>query len=352
MTNPTPQPRTTEPAGQIRWSLFTVGDNLEGSRRRTSRPAEILEYVEEADRLGYWGFFFAEHHFHAHGEVPDPWLMVTAAAERTRAGRLRLGPMISNLAFRHPIHVAEQALLANALSGDRIEVGVGSGNIPQEHVAFGLYPEPVTRKRAAFEAALPTFLDTLAGRDVSIPNLPAGHVRVAIGPPVTPGSRVWFAVGNVEAAARFASQGHSVALGPPFATMADLSDLADMVRKIRAGVGTATHLALAAAFPMYAGPDPKAALAALDDFLAVKSTDGSAHLVPGGPARARATTARELVERGLALVGTPEEVRRQLDRVARTGITDLFAMPDLGGLPPSLVIPSLRSLAELVRLRR
>lgn len=352
MTAPSPPPTPSPLGASPRWSVFSVGDNLEGPRRRGCRPSELLEYVEEAERLGYWEFFFAEHHFHPHGEVPDPWLMVTAAAERTRGGRIRLGPMVSNLAFRHPVQVAEQALLANALSDDRIEVGVGSGNIPQEHVAFGLHPEPVARKREAFDRALPVFLTILTGGELKVPMLPAGGVRVEIGPPVAPMSRVWFATGNTEAAVRFTSQGHSVALGPPFATMKDLSDLTKIIEGIRAEARAGRNPAIAAAFPTYAGPEPERALDALDEFLVVKSHDGGAHRPTETVAGARPASARDLVRKDLALVGTPEAVARQLHRVASTGITDLFAIPDFGGLPPDQVVPSLRALAEVARLRR
>ncbi len=342
--------RRPPPVPSVRWSLFTVGDNLPAARHRPYRPAEILRYVQEAERLGYWAFFFAEHHFDAHGEIPDPWLLVAAAAERTRRGSLRLGPMVSNLAFRHPVQVAEQALLANAVSEGRVEVGVGSGNIPQEHVAFGLYPDPIARKRAAFDAAVPTFLSVLAGQDVRAPGLPAGVVRVEIGPSVTPAARVWFAVSRPEVAVRYASQGHSVALGPPFATMADLSQLADAVRAVRQGVGVHSSPRIAAAFPTYVGPEPEVALAALDDFVGVKTHDGALHLPPGAPPTGPPTSSKALVERGLALVGRPEHVARQIEAVAATGITDLFAIPDFGGLSPDRVVRSLRALAALVHL--
>ena len=36
----------TRPATALRWSVFTVGDNLEGNERRPGRLREILDYVD------------------------------------------------------------------------------------------------------------------------------------------------------------------------------------------------------------------------------------------------------------------------------------------------------------------
>jgi alkanesulfonate monooxygenase SsuD/methylene tetrahydromethanopterin reductase-like flavin-dependent oxidoreductase (luciferase family) len=123
-----------------------------------------------------------------------------------------------------------------------------------------------------------------------------------------------------------------------------------MVRQIRAGVGPAVAPRIAAAFPAYAGPHRNVALSALDEFIDVKNRDGTAHLPTGSRNPARPATAADLVQRGLALIGSPDEVARQVALVAATGITDLFAMPDFGALPPELVVPSLRALAGLAHL--
>lgn len=351
-----PRPKPAPPAarlsgGGLRWSVFTVGDNVRGPPRRTARFQEILSYAEEADRLGYWGFFFGEHHFDPHGEVPDPWLLVAAAAERTRDGGIRLGPMVSNLAFRHPVRLAEQALLANGLSGDRVEIGIGSGNVLQEHVGFGLTPDPQARKRAAFDAAVPLFLTAVETGLAPAPGHPAGSVLIPIDPIRTLGPRLWVAVGRVEVALRFASQGYSVAVGPPFATMTDLSELTGLVRELRAELNGRATPRIAAAFPTYVGPHPEEAVVALDRFLAQKRVDGSAHLPVENRPKPSGASAAELVRRNLAVIGSPAEVAAQLREIAATGITDYFAVPDFGALAPERVIPSLRALATLGELR-
>lgn len=346
-----PEVRPPSPSGSsapMRCSVFTVGDNLEENERRPGRFREILDYVELADRLGYWGFFFAEHHFDPHGEIADPWLLVTAAAERTRGGRLRLGPMVSNLAFRHPVQVAEQALLAQEIAEGRLEIGVGSGNVLREHVAFGLVPDPTARKRAAFDQNLPRLVHALEGRPIPASDHPGGSVHVPI-PPISEVTRhLWIAVGRTEAAVRFAREGHPVALGPPFATMDGLPALQDQVASIRAALPPDRTPRIAAAFPAYVGDARTRALAALDRFLVGKHRDGTAHLPVGVPSPRPAVDATELVRRNLALIGRPEEVVGQLRAIAVTGITDLLVIPDFGGLEPALVSRSLIKIAGLM----
>jgi alkanesulfonate monooxygenase SsuD/methylene tetrahydromethanopterin reductase-like flavin-dependent oxidoreductase (luciferase family) len=346
-----PPPGSEATGSGLRWSVFTVGDNVSGPHYRGDRYREILDYVEAADRLGFWAFFFAEHHFDPHGEIPDPWLLVAAAAERTRHGSIRLGPMVSNLSFRHPVRVAEQALLANRLANDRVEIGIGSGNVLQEHLAFGLTPDPMQRKREAFDAAVPTFLGALKSGAAPVPGHPAGAVKIPIPPIPELEPRVWAAVGRIEAAVRFASEGYSVALGPPFATMPDLSGLRSLVQGLRDELGGARVPRVAAAFPTYVGPDPSVALEALDRFLGQKHHDGTAHLAKEArPERSR-TTAADLVRKNLAVIGTPAEAARQISAIEATGITDYFAIPDFGVLEPDRVKSSLRELAKLGNLR-
>ena len=351
MTPPAGGPSSppSRPSTALRCSVFTVGDNLEGDERRPGRFLEILDYVAHAAQLGYWGFFFAEHHFDPHGEIADPWLLVTAAAERTRGSPLRLGPMVSNLAFRHPVRVGEQALLAQQIAGQRLEIGVGSGNVLREHVAFGLGPEPAARKRAAFDENLPQLIRVLAGRPIPLPSGGTADVPLPSLPNVT--EHVWVAAGRIEAAVRFAREGYPIALGPPFATMDGLPSLRDQVAAVRASLPPGRAARIAAAFPVYVGEAEAPALYALDRFLAGKHRDGTAHL-PAVDRPPRPTVdAAELVRRNLAVIGRSGPAVRQLKEIAATGITDLFVIPDFGGLAPALVTRSLAEIAAAIGLR-
>ncbi|MEX2446783.1 MAG: LLM class flavin-dependent oxidoreductase, partial [Dehalococcoidia bacterium] len=65
-------------------------------------------------------------------------------AETTQ--RIRFGPLVTSMTFRHPSLVARMAAQIDALSGGRFVLGMGAGwNVP-EHEAFGL-PFPPVRER-------------------------------------------------------------------------------------------------------------------------------------------------------------------------------------------------------------
>jgi F420-dependent oxidoreductase-like protein len=73
-----------------------------------------------------------------------PSLVVTA----TETTRLRFGPLVCPMTFRHPSLLARMAAAVDQLSGGRLVLGVGAGWNDREHRAYGL-PYPPTRDRMA-----------------------------------------------------------------------------------------------------------------------------------------------------------------------------------------------------------
>ncbi|HEY7714149.1 MAG TPA: LLM class flavin-dependent oxidoreductase [Candidatus Binatia bacterium] len=101
---------------------------------------QILEQVELAEELGWECFMFNEHHFLGYGgPVANPAVLLAAAAERT--SKIRLGPCIAILPLRHPLHSAEDYAMVDAISGGRLEFGIGSGNTEMDYRVFGVTRE-------------------------------------------------------------------------------------------------------------------------------------------------------------------------------------------------------------------
>src|SRR5436309_7917464 len=116
-----------------------ITDHVEGPGGRPSAEVfeEVAELVELADGLRVRYAWFAEHHAHAHrGHLPTPLLYALHLAGRTSS--IRLGTAVMCLNLHHPLDVAEQVAVADALSGGRMAVGFGSGSTPEEFGLFGL----------------------------------------------------------------------------------------------------------------------------------------------------------------------------------------------------------------------
>lgn len=115
---------------------------------------QILEQVELAEELGWECFMLNEHHFLGYGGlVPNPAVLLAAAAART--SRIRLGPCIAIVSLRHPLQSAEEYALVDAVSGGRLEFGVGSGNTALDYQVFGV---PLEEARARMEEGLALIL--------------------------------------------------------------------------------------------------------------------------------------------------------------------------------------------------
>ncbi|MGH7811942.1 MAG: LLM class flavin-dependent oxidoreductase, partial [Candidatus Binatia bacterium] len=92
-------------------------------------------------------FMFNEHHFLGYGGlVANPAVLLATAAGRTK--KIRLGPCIAILPLRHPLHTAEDYAMVDAISGGRLEFGIGSGNTEMDYRVFGVTRDN-DRQRAA-----------------------------------------------------------------------------------------------------------------------------------------------------------------------------------------------------------
>jgi alkanesulfonate monooxygenase SsuD/methylene tetrahydromethanopterin reductase-like flavin-dependent oxidoreductase (luciferase family) len=95
-----------------------------------------LDQVELADRLGYDVAWEVEHHFleeYSHSSAPEVFL--AAASQRT--SRIRLGHGIVQLTTNHPARVAERVSTLDLVSDGRVELGLGEGGSVTELHPFG-----------------------------------------------------------------------------------------------------------------------------------------------------------------------------------------------------------------------
>src|ERR1700678_1421210 len=121
----------------------------------------VVELFVAAEELGYDSGWVAQHHFHAdYGRLPSPLVLLAAAAERT--SRIELGTAIVTLPLEDPLRLAEDVAVLDALSGGRLQLGLGSGApIPAEVAAFG---QEVGQRRLLYDEKVGVLEDALAGK--------------------------------------------------------------------------------------------------------------------------------------------------------------------------------------------
>ena len=91
--------------------------------------------------------YFAYDHPRSHA---DCWTALTALACATE--RIRLGTLVDCVFYRPPYLLARQAADVDRLSGGRLVLGVGIGDLPEEFAAMGIdYPPVPVRQRAMEE---------------------------------------------------------------------------------------------------------------------------------------------------------------------------------------------------------
>src|ERR1700749_3935438 len=110
---------------------------------------DLLAVARAAEDVGFDAFFRSDHYLRMGEGSPlpgptDAWITLAGLARDTTD--LRLGTLVSPLTFRLPGPLAIAVAQIDAMSGGRIELGLGAGWNDREHAAYGI-PFPPTGER-------------------------------------------------------------------------------------------------------------------------------------------------------------------------------------------------------------
>ena len=109
---------------------------------------DLLRVALEAEKLGFDAFFRSDHYLHMGGEPgpgsTDAWITLAGLARDTTT--IRLGTLVTAATFRQPGPLAVSVATVDAMSGGRIELGLGAGWFDAEHTQFGI-PFPSVSER-------------------------------------------------------------------------------------------------------------------------------------------------------------------------------------------------------------
>lgn len=142
----------------------------------TKQPwTHILDLTRHCEATGWDGAYLADH-FMPHGDfTPDVdqslpldgdtfecWSALTALA--ALVPRLRFGTLVSSITYRHPAVLANIAAAVDNISNGRLVLGIGAGWQENEHAAYGIELDAVSKRLDRFEEACAVIRSLLSAR--------------------------------------------------------------------------------------------------------------------------------------------------------------------------------------------
>ena len=289
---------------------------------------EALELTQLAERLGFTNVCTVEHYFLSYGGYsPDPLIFLSAAAAVTRSIRLITGAVLP--VFNNPLKLAGQIGMVDAISGGRLEVGFARAFLPHEFARFGI---SMDESRARFDEGLEQVRRLLEEEKVTAQGRFHSFENATSLPRPTqkPRPPFWIAaLSTRESFENAGTLGHYL-MGIPLAG-AHMASLLQAYRDAWTAAGHGGRGKVMLAFHMYcADTSAKAAAVArepLNQYL--KSiVDAASGWMSGVSSRdypnyqkmiesLSRETFESQVEKGLAWIGTAEEIRSAIESYHR-----------------------------------
>ncbi|WP_091446979.1 LLM class F420-dependent oxidoreductase [Micromonospora yangpuensis] len=118
---------------------------------------QLLTVARCAEDAGYAAFFRSDHYLKMGTVSGDPgptdaWTTLAGLARDTR--QIRLGTLMSAATFRLPGPLAITVAQVDAMSGGRVELGIGTGWYAEEHSAYGIPFPPLGERFDRLEEQL------------------------------------------------------------------------------------------------------------------------------------------------------------------------------------------------------
>lgn len=122
---------------------FRFGVQIAGAPSRK----EWLEKLRKIEDLGYTSVFMPDHFGDQLGPVPA----LASAAENSN---LRIGTLVLDNDYKHPVVLAKEAATLDLLSEGRLELGIGAGWMRSDYEQSGLPYDPPSVRVDRFEEGL------------------------------------------------------------------------------------------------------------------------------------------------------------------------------------------------------
>jgi alkanesulfonate monooxygenase SsuD/methylene tetrahydromethanopterin reductase-like flavin-dependent oxidoreductase (luciferase family) len=319
-----------------------------------------LEQMLAAEPMGYHSVWIAEHHFNDYGLCPAPPLLASFIAARTRT--LRLGMGVSLLPLHHPVDLAEQLAVLDVVSEGRLDVGIGRGGTLQDYQTFQSERED---SRARVEEGIALIQKCWSGQPFDFTGRFHSAERLHVRPrPAQQPYPPLFIAANSEDSVRSAARLGLPTLSSFFVPIAELQRRRSVYREeaLSAGHSLAeverleqlawgmrvVHIAESREEALRVTEAPFMGYQQRMAVLRSETTGGS---IPNSFDRTyvRLRPFLDYMKDGLAVIGTPDEVRDGLrSYVEATGHQRILLLMALPGLEAGPALRSMRLFTEKV----
>src|ERR1700759_791915 len=255
-------------------------------------PRNLAEMARRAERLGYRSLWTFQRLLTPTGaplapvyrSVLDPMVSLGYLAAATSS--IRLGVAVVNHPFQSPLLLAKQAATVDVLSGGRLDLGIGSGWLPEEFAGTGTSMEQRGARADDYVAALRALGSGAGGYQGAFFSIPAGRQEPA--PVQRPGPPIL--IGGMSRAAM--ERAGRIGDGGVAASSADLTAIAESAKVVQ----TAARAA---------GRGPARIVC-------------RGVVLPGKPSVSKTTGKRRL------LSGSYEQIREDIGWLESCGVTEVF----------------------------
>src|ERR1700722_13013422 len=143
-----------------------------------------VRVAQAAESSGFDAFFRSDHFLAMGGDgLPGPtdaWLTLAGIARET--DRIRLGTLVTSATFRWPGVLAISVAQVDAMSGGRVELGLGAGWYDGEHTAYGIPFPPVGQRFERLEEQLNILTALWATQEVENFSFDGAHYQLKDSP--------------------------------------------------------------------------------------------------------------------------------------------------------------------------
>ena len=347
---------------------FEFGVFHEFQRRPGQSEAEAFttafEQVDAAERWGLDAIWLAEIHMAPERSVCSvPMTIASAIASRTR--NIKIGTGVQVLPLCQPLRLAEDAATVDHISHGRLIFGVGRSGFPRAYEAYGIpYGESPERFAEVLEVVKRAWIEetfSFAGKFYNYEN-----VCIVPKPYHKPHPPIRIAANREDTFISAGRQGYAIFVGARRGTFDEVLPNVRIYREAWKAAGHPGNGAVYLRAPVYVGDtleqalnDPQETLMNFYRYLGARLEESANR--PGifdterrieGAQRLQSLTWEE-VQRGRAIVGTPEMVADNLASLRdQLGLAGILAELNTGGLiPHERVMRSMQLLCEKVQSR-